>query len=60
MRLKFHHEDELNQVERVAKKGNPMFVMFVEEVNKAMTGEKAIIKVTDQFDIGLVKVIFHL
>ena len=43
-------------MERVAKKGNPMFVMFVEEVNKALAGEKAIIKVTDQFDIGLVKV----
>ncbi len=44
------------QVERVAKKGKPIFVMFVEDANKPLTGEKSIMKVTDQFDIGLVKV----
>ena len=40
----------------MAKKGKPIFVMFVEDANKPLTGEKSIIKVTDQFDIGLVKV----
>ena len=30
--------------------------MFVEDANKALNGEKYIIKITDQFDIGLVKV----
>ena len=47
---------ECFQVERVAKKGKPVFVMFVEDANKPLNGEKSIIKITDQFDIGLVKV----
>jgi len=44
----YQHFSYLSKVERVTKKGKPVFVLFVDDANKPVTGEKSIMKITDQ------------